>query len=63
MAFDRGFRERRDKASLIQSQMNAQLLTFFFFLNQNLKIGLKAAIYNLSGEAGISILITYWINF
>ena len=31
MAFDDGFQERRDKVSLIQSQMNAQLLTFFFF--------------------------------
>lgn len=40
--------------SQIQSQMDGWELTFFFFLFKSKpQIGLKAAIHNLSGEAGI----------
>lgn len=39
--------------SQIQSQMDGWELTSFFLFKSEPQIGLKAAIHNLSGEAGI----------
>lgn len=53
MATDDGFRGRRGRVS--DSITDGWLGTYFFFFlfKSKPQIGLKAAIHNLSGEAGI----------
>lgn len=58
MASDDGLRERREKSRSRAIAGGCLIACIFAKENQN-QIGLKAVIYNLCGEAGISISISY----
>lgn len=57
MASDDGLRERRER-SRSHSTSDGCLMAYIFVKENQNQIGLKAVIYNLSGEAGISISIS-----
>lgn len=58
MASDDGLRERREESRSHSIADGCPIAYIFVKENQN-QIGLRAVIYNLSGEAGISISISY----